>query len=95
MDFVQPSSRPISSAIVLTSWTKSIIPVCMTSKLREDLISYIERKAAEAGLATSTWCRKACGDGKVYARLKSGGDITLGTIERIWRYGEGLDNGEA
>jgi len=54
--------------------------------LKENLIKKAETFCAEAGCELSTLGRESINDGKVFTRLKSGGDLTTKNYERISQY---------
>lgn len=56
------------------------------------LLDRIERHCSDRGIAESTFGRFAVNDGKFVARLRSGGSITLRTLERVEQF---LDDAEA
>ena len=49
----------------------------------QELLQEISDYCRQAGLAESTFGRRAVNDGKLTARLRSGGRITTDTLERI------------
>ena len=52
----------------------------------ELLLSEIEAYCRSAGIAESTFGRQAVNDGKLCARLRSGKNLTLETVQRIRDY---------
>ncbi|MFQ5535612.1 MAG: hypothetical protein ACE5EM_12415 [Sphingomonadales bacterium] len=53
---------------------------------RDDLISEIREYCRQAGLAETTFGRRAMNDGKFVGRLAGGAGITMASIERIRAY---------
>ena len=47
------------------------------------LITRIERRAAQHGIAPSTFCARAVNDGKCFSRLKAGRTIRVDTLEKL------------
>lgn len=54
--------------------------------IRRDLLVEIEAFIASAGMAESTFGRRAVNDGKLVRRLRNGENITVRTIERAREY---------
>lgn len=52
----------------------------------EMLIQQIDAFLARTGMAPSTFGAKAVNDGKLVARLKAGGSVSLATAESIQRF---------
>ena len=52
----------------------------------DSLLGDIETFCRSAGVAESTFGRKAANDGKLCARLRDGRSVTLQTAEKIRRY---------
>jgi hypothetical protein len=52
----------------------------------QQLLQEISDYCRQAGLAESTFGRRAVNDGKLTARLRSGGRITTDTLERIHNF---------
>lgn len=54
----------------------------IVSSLLQDVDAYLR----EAGVAASTFGRRAVNDGKFVARLRDGGGITVATVDRVRAY---------
>ena len=52
----------------------------------QELLQEISDYCRQAGLAESTFGRRAVNDGKLTARLRSGGRITTDTLDRIHNF---------
>jgi hypothetical protein len=55
----------------------------LASRTRAELLRKIERHIAEHALSESAFGLRSCNDVKIVGRIRSGANVTLGTIERI------------
>lgn len=55
----------------------------LATRTRLELLERITRYLSETGMNEGTFGLRAVNDGKLVRRLRSGANITLGTIERV------------
>lgn len=51
--------------------------------MEEEFLAEIEEAAARMGIAPTTLCRKACGNGSVPDTIRKGGTVRLTTVRRV------------
>ncbi len=60
-----------------------------------DIIARVESVASERGVAPATVCRNATGNPRLYDRLKRREEHLRGDLDRLGKYLDGLESGEA
>jgi hypothetical protein len=67
--------------IPLTRWDTSQYIFAMD--IKADLVTDIDAFLAQSGMAETTFGRLAVNDGKFLGRLRTGGNLTISTVDRV------------
>jgi hypothetical protein len=54
-----------------------------TRLMEKEIVKRLEDEAKRRGISVTTLCRLAVNDGKLVARLKAGGSVTLATLRKL------------